>query len=51
MSDCIVKKQEGGVEMKIVVKNDVKKAMKELKTRALACEPHSMCPKCLRGRG
>lgn len=37
--------------MKIVVKNDVKKAMKELQTRAMACEPHSMCPKCLRGRG
>ncbi len=37
--------------MKVIVKNNVKKAMKELKTRALACEPHTMCPKCLRGRG
>lgn len=37
--------------MKVVFKNSVKKAMKELKTRALACEPHSMCQKCLRGRG
>jgi hypothetical protein len=37
--------------MKVVVKNNVEKAIKELKKRALACEPHTMCPKCLRGRG
>lgn len=37
--------------MKVVFENSVKKAMKELKTRALCCEPHTMCPKCLRGRG
>lgn len=42
---------DGGERMKIVVKNSVTKALKELRTRALACEPHSMCPKCLRGRG
>ena len=37
--------------MKVIKKNSVEKALKELKTRALACEPHSMCPKCLKGKG
>ena len=37
--------------MKVIVKTSAKKAMKELATRAVACEPHTMCPKCLRGRG
>nr|DAT37074.1 MAG TPA: conotoxin [Caudoviricetes sp.] len=37
--------------MKVIKKNNVQKAMKELKTRALACEPYTMCPKCLKGRG
>ena len=37
--------------MKIIMKNNATKAMEELKTRALACNPHSMCPKCLRGKG
>ena len=37
--------------MKVIAKTDVKKAMEELRVRALACEPHTMCPKCLRGRG
>jgi len=37
--------------MKVIKKVAVNKAYKELKTRALACEPHTMCPKCLRGKG
>ena len=37
--------------MTVIKKNDVDKALEELKKRALACEPHDMCPKCLRGRG
>lgn len=37
--------------MKVVVKNKSTKAMSELKKRAIACEPHAMCPKCLKGRG
>lgn len=37
--------------MKIISKVNVDKAVKELKVRALACEPHTMCPRCLRGRG
>lgn len=37
--------------MKIIKKNSANKAVSELKKRALACEPHSMCPKCLKGRG
>lgn len=37
--------------MNIIKKVPVKKAYKELKTRALGCEPHTMCPKCLRGKG
>ena len=52
MSDIIDYIWEGGANnMKIIAKTSVKKAMAELKSRALACEPHSMCPKCLRGRG
>ena len=38
-------------KLKIIFKNNVKQALKELRTRALACEPHTMCPKCLKGRG
>lgn len=37
--------------MKVISKVTKEKALKELKTRALACSPHTMCPKCLRGRG
>lgn len=37
--------------MKIIKKVSVDKAMKELKTRAVSCEPHQHCPKCLRGKG
>lgn len=37
--------------MKIIKKTAVKKAYKELSVRSLSCEPHAMCPKCLRGRG
>ena len=37
--------------MKVVNKVPQKKAVKELITRAVGCEPHTMCPKCLRGKG
>ena len=37
--------------MKVIKCVDARKALSELKTRALACEPHSQCPKCLKGRG
>lgn len=37
--------------MKVISKVSQKKALKELKSRAVACSPHTMCPKCLRGRG
>ena len=37
--------------MKVVVKVDAKTALKNVRKRALACEPHEMCPKCLVGRG
>lgn len=37
--------------MKIIKKVEMKQALTELKTRALACEPHTMCPRCLKGRG
>lgn len=37
--------------MKVIAKTSVEKAVKELKKRAVACEPHEHCPKCLRGRG
>ena len=37
--------------MKVIRKNSVQKATAELKKRAVACEPHAMCPKCLKGRG
>ena len=37
--------------MKVLVRNSAKKAMKELKNRALACEPHTMCPRCRVRRG
>lgn len=37
--------------MKVVNKVSQKKAVKELNVRAVACDPHTMCPKCLRGRG
>lgn len=39
------------MHMKVVIKVDVKNSVKETKKRALECEPHTMCPKCLRGRG
>ncbi len=37
--------------MKIIAKVSVETAVEELKVRALACEPHTMCPRCLRGKG
>lgn len=37
--------------MKVISKVTQEKAAKELKNRAVGCDPHSMCPKCLRGRG
>lgn len=37
--------------MKVINKNSAKKSIAELKKRAIACEPHAMCPKCLKGRG
>ena len=37
--------------MKVINKVTQKTAVKELKNRAVACSPHTMCPKCLRGRG
>lgn len=37
--------------MKVICKNSAKKSVSELKKRAIACEPHAMCPKCLKGRG
>ncbi len=45
----LMRKEEN--KLKIIFKNNVKQALKELRTRALACEPHTMCPKCLKGRG
>ena len=37
--------------MKVISKNNAQKAVSELKKRAIACEPHAMCPNCLKGRG
>lgn len=37
--------------MKVVSKVSQKKAVAEIKNRAVACSPHTMCPKCLRGKG
>lgn len=37
--------------MKVIIKSNAKDAVKKLKDRGLACEPHSMCPRCLSGRG
>lgn len=42
---------KGEKHMKVISKNSAKKANTELKNRAVACEPHAMCPKCLKGRG
>ena len=37
--------------MKVLKKVSAKKAVAELKDRAMACEPHVMCPKCLVRKG
>ena len=37
--------------MKVLKKVSAKTAVSELKKRALACEPHVMCPKCLVRKG
>ena len=37
--------------MKVISKVSQEKAAKELRTRAMGCEPHTMCPKCKRGNG
>lgn len=37
--------------MKVIKKTSSEQAVAELKKRAVACEPHAMCPKCLKGRG
>lgn len=37
--------------MKIISKVSQKKAVREMNERAVSCNPHTMCPKCLRGRG
>ena len=37
--------------MKVICKVTQKKALKELKSRAVGCDPHTLCPKCLVGRG
>lgn len=37
--------------MKVVSKVTVQDAIAETTARGLACEPHTMCPRCRAGRG
>lgn len=37
--------------MKVISKVTKKQAMREVSKRATGCSPHSMCPKCLKGKG